>query len=241
MIEIEKNKKFEQNEQKDDKTNINHLNQSNNNNNSWKDKNDENNINNKKNYLKYKKNNNYFHNKNNNFYGKKNHFYGKKNSFNKHTRHHNHPHNLVEVTSFNTKIIEKEIDLNSKSSKEETESDDKNAGMNMIDSNYLKSPEFICDNSDMSLNLMKSQSAELPNKDINLRDVSFKLFPGAYHQNKISDEFENENNSFPEYYGSNFCKKYINENSQKSENRKCGLALAYDYYYSSFHDIKLFV
>ena len=243
LIEIEKNKKFEQTEKKEEKINNININQSNNN--SWKDKNAESNFNNKKNYPKYKKNNHYFHNKSNNFYGKKNNFYGKKNNYNKHTRHHNHTHNLVEVTSFNTKTIEKEIDLNSKSSKEESEADsEKNTNSNIIDSNYLKSAQFALDNTDLSLNLMKSQSAELSNKeeDINLRDVGFKLFPGAFHQNKISEELENKNKNFPEYYGNNFCRKYTDDSYQKSETKKkCGLALAYDYYCSSFHDNKIMV
>ena len=115
--------------------------------------------------------------------------------------------------------------------------------MNIIDSDYLKSAQFGLDNVDMNLNLMKSQSAELPNKtdDITLRDVGFKLCPGAFYQNRISDESENENRNFPEYSGNNFCKKYIEENPQKNETRKYGLALAYDYYCSSFHDNKIIV
>lgn len=130
------------------------------------------------------------------------------------------------------------------SDKDFTQSSDKNFDSN-FSFNSQENTEEISNLEFSNLNLMKSQSGNLPYESfVDYRDVGFKLFPGFFHLEKKKSFDKNSNNFIINKMGDkdkNFeCKNYLcksNYNLNKKE-QKIGLELAGDYY-SSFLKSKI--
>ena len=237
---------------------------------SWKE-NKENNIRCKKSkYKGYNYNNNY---NNHLFYRNKKHFKDYKTyKFNYNRQSNSNNYNIN--GNLKNNYIEKEIELISKG---ETEGDSEKKIAEVVEDNI---PECSLDfnsknNIDfntkeinsldlLNLDLMKSQSEDLSHKNLfDFHDIGIKLFPGAFHFNKLKSYeknninlISNENNklveenkkiselNFDSFKNKNDieCNNYLckaNNGNIKNE-QKNGLALAFDYY-SSFLEDKIII
>ena len=247
LIEKQQSKKgqIKENKENEDETKINQSK-----NDSWKEH--------KENNIKYKNHknkghNNYSNHHKNHYNHSNNFFYNNKKHYKDYKDYKNYKFSNKPQGKDNKPVyVEKEIEINSKG---ETEGDsERKASDNAEENNLRGSLDYNLKNLDLNtkenkeeinslenynLDLIKSQSEDLSEKNIfDLQDIGIKLFPGAfrykkknYENNLVKENRIIKNNDLE--CNNYLCKPRSNIVQKEQKN---GLELAFDYYSSFLED-----